>query len=122
MPTMYCALCGRPVEARRQIGVGTVALAVVTAGLSLLAIPFYAKRCSICKSPAVSLTAPGSVGIAGGAAPVARISDLEQRLNRTAADLEAANLENDRLRQERDFYRELLGDPATRGKGPVRNE
>jgi hypothetical protein len=121
MPTMYCALCGRPVEARRQIGVGTVVLAVVTAGLSLLAIPFYAKRCSICRSSAVSLTVPGSPMIAGGAT-AARIADLEQRLNRTATDLEAANHELDRLRTERDFYRQLLDDPARRARGPARNE
>jgi hypothetical protein len=42
---MYCALCRRPVEAGRQVGVGSVVLAFLTGGLSLLAIPFYAKRC-----------------------------------------------------------------------------
>jgi hypothetical protein len=108
MPTMYCALCRRPVEARRQIGVGTVVLAVLTAGLSLLAIPFYVRRCAICKSAAVTPTPPEVDAV--GPAPTARLAALEQRLTRTEDQLEAAGEELDRLRAERDFYRQLLGD------------
>jgi len=44
----YCALCNRPVVPKRKIGAGTVILAILTGGLSLLAIPLYAKRCPIC--------------------------------------------------------------------------
>lgn len=54
MATMYCNLCKRPVEARRNIGLGTFILALLTGGISLIFIPFYAKRCQICKSDAVS--------------------------------------------------------------------
>ncbi|HSK18276.1 MAG TPA: hypothetical protein VK912_04005 [Longimicrobiales bacterium] len=109
MATMYCALCRRPVDARRQIGAGTIIVGVLTAGFSLLAIPFYSKRCSICKSAAVSDIDPNTV--LAGASP-ARISDMEQRLRLTEAELDVASSELDRLRTERDFYRELLGDRA----------
>jgi hypothetical protein len=122
MPTMYCALCGRSVEARRQIGVGTVVLAVVTAGISLLAIPFYAKRCSICKSAAVSLTNPDSASIGRGSSPPGRLADMEKRLSLTEGELERASAELDRLRTERDFYRQLLGDPTLRAKNRPTNE
>jgi hypothetical protein len=110
---MYCALCGRPVEARRQIGVGTVLLAVLTVGISLLAIPFYPKRCSICRSSAVSATNPDAAGKPGDV--VARISELERRLSLTEGELESANIEMEKLMSERDFYRKLL-DPAAREK------
>lgn len=58
MATMYCNLCRRPVEAKRSIGVGTLLLAVLTGGVWLLTIPFYGKRCSICKSKAVTTAPP----------------------------------------------------------------
>ena len=116
MPTMFCNLCGRPVEARRHIGVGTVCLAVISAGVWLLAVPFYPKRCSICRTRALSPTAPGGAGYAGGASTSTRLADLERRLSLTEGELEAASTELDRLRTERDFYRQLLGDP-TRAEG-----
>ena len=109
MATMYCSLCRRPVDARRQIGAGTIIVGVLTAGFSLLAIPFYSKRCSICKSAAVSDVDPNTVLAAGSPA---RISHMEHRLRLTEAELDVANSELDRLRTERDFYRELLGDRA----------
>jgi len=59
---MYCNLCKRPVDARRQIGVGTLLLVLITGGLWLFLIPFYSKRCSICKSTALSKT--GSANLA----------------------------------------------------------
>ena len=116
---MYCALCGRPVEAKRHIGLGTIALAVVTGGVWLLAIPFYQKRCSICLSPALSVAAPDpsarkSEGATHGPALDARLADIERRLGLTEGELESANIELDRLRNEQDFYRKLLDDPATR--------
>lgn len=120
MATMYCALCKRPVEARRQIGAGTVIVAVLTAGMSLLAIPFYQKRCSICKSPALSAALPGQTAIGSGIFPPGRLADVEQRLSVTENELEAANFELDRLRAERDFYRDLLGDRVHDSEPPRR--
>ncbi|HUE95621.1 MAG TPA: hypothetical protein VMN39_03130 [Longimicrobiaceae bacterium] len=120
MATMYCALCRRPVDAKRRIGVGTIALAVLTGGLWLLAIPFYEKRCAICRSAAVSATAPDEQ-LAGGASPASqrrtletRIADLEQRLSLTEGEVEATSIEIERLRAERDFDRQLLGNPTAR--------
>jgi hypothetical protein len=109
---MYCGLCRRAVEARRQVGVGTAILAVFTAGLSLLAIPFYPQRCSICKSAAVFTKAPDGEPVANASAT--RLGALEQRLRVAESELETASAEIDRLTTERDFYRQLLGDPATR--------
>ena len=115
---MYCALCRRPVEARRHIGAGSVLLAFATLGFSVLAIPFYAKRCPICKSTAVSTTVPDTMGGTGGAPQIGKVAELENRLHRTQADLEAANAEVDRLRIEQDFYRQLLGDPTVARRDP----
>lgn len=108
MATMYCALCHRPVEARRHVGIGTAILAVFTAGLSLLAIPFYARRCSICRSAAVSMTDPDGRSVGDTAA--ARSPELEQRLSRTIGDLEAAHAEIEQLNEELEFFRQLLPD------------
>lgn len=116
MATMYCALCSRPVEANRQIGAGTIVLGLVTGGVWFLAVPFYPKRCSICKSTAVSDTSPdGALPRAsktGSGTALQRIEDLEQRLSLTQAELESTNTALDRVRTERDFYRQLLADPA----------
>jgi hypothetical protein len=117
MATMYCALCRRAVEARRHIGAGSVLLALGTMGFSVLAIPFYAKRCSICKSTAVSHTptdqglAPAG-GTAGSGSALTRAAALEQRLGAAEGELEATAAELARVRTERDFYRQLLGDRA----------
>ena len=107
MATMYCGLCRRAVDARRHVGVGTVALTVLTGGLWLLAIPFYARRCSICRTAAVSPSTPDGRLLAG--APDQH-HDVERRLGLARERLEAATDEIERLRVERDFYRELLGD------------
>ena len=111
---MYCALCSRPVEARRHIGAGTVVLALFTFGASLLAVPFYAKRCSICKSTALSFSPPDARTGEGGASSVSRLAELERRLRLVEEELEAAGGDLKRLNEERDFYRQLLGDPASR--------
>jgi hypothetical protein len=113
MATMYCALCNRPVEAKRQVGAGTIAVAVLTVGLSLLVVPFYPKRCSICKSAAVSLTPPGGTAGAAGAQN-ARLAELEKRLSLVEQELETNGVELRRLTTERDFYRQLLENPAAR--------
>ena len=49
MATKYCVNCDRVVGAKRIIGAGTIILAVCTGGFWLLAIPFYMKRCPICR-------------------------------------------------------------------------
>ena len=43
-----CMMCQRDVQTRRKIGAGSVILVLVTAGLWILAIPFYRQRCPIC--------------------------------------------------------------------------
>jgi hypothetical protein len=117
MATMFCALCRRPVEARRFVGVGTAILAVFTAGLSLLAIPFYARRCSICRSAAVSMTDPD--GRTVGDATAAEVAALERQLRLARGEMEAANAEIEHLTEELDFYRQLLPEPGkTARKGP----
>jgi uncharacterized small protein (DUF1192 family) len=110
MATMYCALCNRPVEAKRQIGAGTIILAVITGGLWLFTIPFYSKRCSICKSSAVS--SAGELNMGQATTGLLRVSGLEQRLALTEGELDRTRDQLDRVRTERDFYRELLGDRA----------
>jgi len=50
MAQKYCNLCQRDVEAKRQIGIGTLILTVITGGAWILLIPFYSIRCCICKS------------------------------------------------------------------------
>ena len=52
MSIKHCTLCERKVSAQRQIGVGTLILVFVTAGLWLIAIPFYEERCPICRATA----------------------------------------------------------------------
>lgn len=116
MSTMYCALCRRPVEAGRQIGVGTVALAVATAGIWLVAIPFYPKRCSICRSTALSSRPPDEVAGGTGGAQLSRLEELERRLRIVEDELEAAGGDLRRLKDERDFYSKLLDNPASRRK------
>lgn len=54
MGMRHCTLCQRPVEPKRVIGAGTIILAVCTGGLWLLLIPFYSKRCPICKGKALT--------------------------------------------------------------------
>lgn len=121
MATMYCALCARPVEATRQIGPLTVLFAVLTAGMSLLAVPFYAKRCSICKSTAVMPKAADATP-ASGATIAARLAGLERRLSLVEQELEAASAEMAALREERDFYKELVGDPRVRAQRRLSGE
>jgi hypothetical protein len=116
MATKYCALCKRPVEARRHIGAGTLVLAVLTGGLWLVTIPFYSKRCCICRSAAVSDSPPETAAIANGRSLPARLTAVEQRLAQTEGELDLATGELDRLRAERDFYRDLVSDPIARAK------
>jgi hypothetical protein len=48
MQVAFCANCGKHTGHKRSIGVGTALGALVTVGLSLLAVPFYPKRCIVC--------------------------------------------------------------------------
>jgi hypothetical protein len=50
MATRYCELCGRLVDGRRHFGFGTLALSVLTGGAWFLVLPFYRKRCPICRT------------------------------------------------------------------------
>lgn len=109
MASVYCALCDRPVESSRHIGVGTVVAAVLTAGISLLFVPFYRKRCPICRSTAITPTNPHIGSGAHNPSP-GHVSDLERQLTASQNELDDVNTELDRLRTERDFYRQLLGD------------
>lgn len=45
---MYCNNCKQHVRYRRQIGVGTLILVIMTSGLWILAIFFYNARCPLC--------------------------------------------------------------------------
>jgi hypothetical protein len=49
---------------------------------------------------------------AGGATTPAAL--LEQRLGAAEGELESTQAELERVRTERDFYRQLLGDPTLR--------
>lgn len=116
MAAMYCTLCDRPVEGTRHIGPGSMVFAVLTAGLSLLAVPFYRKRCPICRSAALSLTDPDGSRVSLGPGALARMKELEGRVQFAEAELESAHEELGRLREERDFYRNLLEDPEAKAK------
>src|SRR5437870_7138445 len=58
MTVKYCQLCKRPVEAKRRISVGTLLAVLFTGFTWLLALPFYRKRCPICRGIALSDTSP----------------------------------------------------------------
>jgi len=115
MSTMYCALCRRPVEARRQPGAATIVLGVLTIGLSLLALPFYPKRCPICRSSALHPAPPR--GVEDGAAALPQVTQLERRLRLAEEELEAAAAELRRVEEERDFYRQLRSPARPDAKG-----
>ena len=118
--TMFCALCARPVEPKRHIGALTIFFGVITAGFSLLAVPFYRKRCPICKSDALTYAVPGTGEKPLRGSPYARITELEGQLREMESALESTHNELDQLRMERDFYRQLLEDPAKRQERELR--
>lgn len=55
MATLYCNLCERMVEAKRHIGIGTLLLVLLTGLVWLVFIPFYGKKCPICKSSSLEI-------------------------------------------------------------------
>src|SRR5262245_21973410 len=50
MALRYCPHCEQMVTARRQFGIGTLLLVLVTGGLWLLVLGCYLPRCPLCKS------------------------------------------------------------------------
>jgi hypothetical protein len=102
------------VDAKRHIGVGTVVLLFASGGLWLVALPFYSKRCPICSSSAVTTFPVDSEAAHPGISSPEAIANMEKRLHFAESELEATTAELDRVRTERDFYRQLLEDPARR--------
>jgi hypothetical protein len=47
----YCPACEKERGFKRQISVGTLLAVIFTAGVWLLALPFYPKRCIVCGYP-----------------------------------------------------------------------
>lgn len=111
MAIRYCALCERPVEARRRVGFGTYVAAFLSMGISLLAVPFYRPRCPICGSTALLKLDSGDPRLAATANPAARVKNLQERLALSEDELDAMSTDLERAQAERDFYRELRGDP-----------
>ena len=50
MAMRFCTTCGRNVNAQRRFGIGTLILVLITGGIWILFMPFYAKQCPICRS------------------------------------------------------------------------
>ena len=48
MDSSYCPHCGKYTGHKRALGWGTFFGACVTFGISLVAVPFYPKRCIVC--------------------------------------------------------------------------
>ncbi|MCI0587023.1 MAG: hypothetical protein L0323_09310 [Planctomycetes bacterium] len=48
MNARHCPGCNRVTGHKRAIGVGTLLLALLTLGFSLLLVPFYPTRCAVC--------------------------------------------------------------------------
>ena len=49
----HCQACQRSVPAKRHFGVGTLIFVIMTLGWGILLLPFWKKRCTICKSDAL---------------------------------------------------------------------
>jgi hypothetical protein len=63
MALRYCPHCQQTVTARRQFGIGTLLLVLVTDGLWLLVLGCYLPRCPLCKSHFLGKdTAPDAPG------------------------------------------------------------
>ena len=48
MDIRYCPNCKQNTCYKRDFGVGTAILVIITSGIWLLAMPFYKKKCKIC--------------------------------------------------------------------------
>jgi len=49
MSTKYCSNCNQQVTPHRKIGIDTLILCLITSFIWIIFIPFYSKRCPICK-------------------------------------------------------------------------
>ncbi len=67
-----CMMCQRDVQTRRKIGAGSLILVLVTAGLWILAIPFYRQRCPICSGSMFS-------GVEQGTAVADRVAERQRK-------------------------------------------
>jgi uncharacterized small protein (DUF1192 family) len=106
MAVGYCELCERPVEARRRIGGWTHLFGLLSLGVAYLAVPLYRKRCPICMSTDVSKITSRELA---DRAKRLSVSELENRLALAVDELDTTEAELDRIRAERDFYRDLSG-------------
>ena len=105
MTIMYCQLCERPVDATRRVGGWTYVWAVLSAGLSLIAVPFYKRRCPICHTKALS-----KLTVQDELLPRHSSSrELKERALSAEEAMHTVSEELDRVRVERDFYRDLRG-------------
>jgi hypothetical protein len=81
MALRYCPHCEQMVTARRQFGIGTLLLVLVTGGLWLLVLGCYLPRCPLCKSHFLGKdTAPDAPGGRRRPVPPAP-TDYEGRLD-----------------------------------------
>ena len=81
MALRYCPHCEQMVTARRQFGIGTLLLVLVTGGLWLLVLGCYLPRCPLCKSHFLGKdTAPDAPGGQRQLVPPAP-TDYEGRLD-----------------------------------------
>ena len=81
MALRYCPHCAQKVTARRQFGIGTLLLVLVTGGLWLLVLGCYLPRCPLCKSHFLGKdTAPDAPGGRRRPVPPAP-TDYEGRLD-----------------------------------------
>ena len=83
MASKYCMNCGRVVEARRVIGVGTIILILITGLIWVIFIPFYSKRCPICKgtnfgSKPIDIKQPTTITHVKDVSPIEKIKQLQE--------------------------------------------
>ena len=48
MKALYCENCQKFTGFKRNLGIGTIIMIIITAGFWILLLPFYPKRCHIC--------------------------------------------------------------------------
>jgi hypothetical protein len=108
----YCVLCQRNVPLSRNFGSGSLIAVLVTCGAWLFAMPFYSRRCTICKGATISRP------------PAALSRELSlAALMITLALLIFARSSNDRPDTSKQHFR-TSSDPALArtGVGPVTAE
>ncbi len=48
MKALFCSNCKKYTGFKRNLGIGTIIMIVLTTGLWILLLPFYPKRCVVC--------------------------------------------------------------------------